>query len=272
MLHNLVLAIARINIGASISDYPSARKNRVEALELYASALREIQSALYDTQRALDDDVLVAVNLLGVYELVKGGSMASVEQHLQGGLSLIRARGPAVHRKPNLFSMIVSGFQNHSIRCAIESRTPTFFAEPEWVEAAKNWQPMGFNKWCGTELNTILLRVTTLNATDKSEYAHAEALESDIVQTRSEWVGEGNFISNALLETRSLKAQAIGLSKSPIGSHSCCYDQGPGSYRMTQAAIMFDWALLTLYLAYPKLLRSSSQGHSVMIRLIQAVQ
>lgn len=272
MLRNLVLAIARINIGSSYSDFPSRRENLVLALEHYSLALHGLQTSLYDKHEALRDDVLVAVNLLGVFEMVKGSSVSSLHQHLQGGLSLIQARGPAAHGQPNLLSQIASGFQNNSIRCALESRTKTFFAEPEWIEAARSWRPIGTNRWCGTELNAILLRLTNVNATDGFDMAEATLLHDDIIRTRSNWLDAGTPVTNSLLESRSPKAGAIGLARSPLGPTSLCFDRQPGTYRLTLASITFDWALLTIYLGYPSLMTDREKGHSIMVRLVHALQ
>lgn len=272
VLRNIVLAIARINIGATISDYLTARENRLKALEHYSQAVHDLQSALNDPSRTLHDDVLIAVCLLGVFEMVKGSSVSTLEQHQRGGLSLIRARGPAAHQKSNLASLVASGFQNHSIRCALESKTMTFFAEPEWIEAAQQWKPMGFNKWCGTKLNSILLRLTVLNSPEGHDFMNARDLESEILWTRQQWLKDKRSVSNRVLESQSVRARAINLSTSPFGPYSSCYDKCDDSYRMTLASVTFDWALLTLYLCYPKLLIEENQGYLVMVRLIQAVQ
>lgn len=273
ILRNIVMAISRSKIGLVYTEYHAARENRIHSLENYEQALKALQPVLNDHEKALTDDTLYAVSLLGVYEILRGTSPISLAQHVEGGMSLLRARGPAAHAKGGIIGQITAAYQSDAIRRSIETGQRTFFSEKNWIVASRHWQPIASHAYCGSELNLFLLRLTELNAKDGYNVDKARTFKDELLLQRRYRCAQKFLLSNASLERQGVRAQQLALTQSPFGSHSISYDPPhAGSYNHTFAAITFDWILLTLYLTYPALLEAKDTGHDLMCSMVQSIQ
>ena len=273
ILRNITLAISRVNIGGWYSNYEDACQNRLKALEHYSLALKDLQQALDDPKTALRDDTLLSVNLFGVYEMVKGNSLESLYRHILGGLSVLRLRGAKSHLKPGVTQSIAASYQGEAIRKSLENRTKTFFAEPEWVEASRTWTPLNYNKWCGTELNCLLLRLTEVNATDGYNLEAASGLLRDLLDERQRWFPDAWYIPNSVLDQNNFRVLGLDLCNSAFGTKSTSYDlPSTREIKLTLASITFDYAILVLYHTYPSLMADPDRGYYTMTGMMQAAQ
>ncbi|BFZ54501.1 hypothetical protein PYCC9005_001538 [Savitreella phatthalungensis] len=274
MLREIVLAIARVQMMPS--DVNTRRENAVSAMEHYSAGVMQLQAALDDPTRVLDDNVLVATVLHGTFEMVLGMDIERLAVHLDGAKRLLRMRGPMVHcRDGSLAQNIFAGISADAARTALQDRTRTFFSEPEWLEATRLLKPTIFNKWAGTELFVLTLRLTEVVADGRRDMAAAIRLEADIKAERLRALPEPTYVSNALLMQRSPRAHALKLDESPFGTESLSYDEPlSNQYWYTQMAITFDYLLLTLHSVYIEL---SAQDHGqldyeCMVDLVLCVQ
>ncbi|OAP61507.1 hypothetical protein AYL99_03710 [Fonsecaea erecta] len=104
-----------------------------ESAKFYGKALKELQLALFDSQRMHSDHVLMACMLLGLYEVFEGPALNSRSwlAHASGAARLIQLRGAGRHQNwyahhPFLASRIPT------IYAAILQRKATYLATEEW--------------------------------------------------------------------------------------------------------------------------------------------
>ncbi|ETN44630.1 uncharacterized protein HMPREF1541_10300 [Cyphellophora europaea CBS 101466] len=104
-----------------------------ESTKLYGRALKEMQLALYDTDRMHSDEVLTASMLLGLYENFEGSTLKSRSwlSHAQGAAHLIELRGPERHRNRQAHHVFL-GSRVPTIYAAILQRQATYLAATAW--------------------------------------------------------------------------------------------------------------------------------------------
>lgn len=143
--------------------------------------------------------------------------------------------------------------QWNEIRRSLEEHTPTIFAHPDWVEISEASQAQGYNKFAGTKLNTLLLHLTNLTATNRKSDKQARLFEAELLEERRRILRNPFVVANSSLCEKHARAQKIQLTLTSFGD-SFCYDEpDSGIYQDTLAAIMFDAAILHLHLTYRKL-------------------
>lgn len=114
------------------------------AIKVYGKALLEVNHALRSSSRYLTDEVLAAVGLLALYELLLGpapGQTLPTEtpamqahnwmSHAQGVSRLLEVRGPARHKSDYGFGLFTN-CRMGMIIAAIRSRKATYLAQPDW--------------------------------------------------------------------------------------------------------------------------------------------
>ena len=275
MLREAILALARVT--CTQLNPVHRREHAFAALEHHGAAVSLLQVELYRPDRILSDEVLAATSLVGVYELALGASNERFGMHIDGTLRLIRLRGPKLgYGAPDsVVNRIISGCMAQTVRISLEHRQRTFFAEPAWIEAARGCQAFKFCKWGGTELLLLMLRLTNIVATGHYDLEAAVKLDQDIRAERARFLPSATYISNELLVQRSQRASQARLTQSPFGPESVCYDVAfSGSYYYTQAAIVFDYILLTLRSVYTTLSEGDlgESDHESVADLIRCAQ
>ncbi|KAJ5689713.1 hypothetical protein N7462_004105 [Penicillium macrosclerotiorum] len=100
-----------------------------KGVRFYSQALQALRSQLQHRDLMLEDDVLVAILVMGVYELVAFTQPAGWLQHYKGLARLTAMRGPERHQSgigfavyPTLRSCIAIGCIVDRKRCFLESR------------------------------------------------------------------------------------------------------------------------------------------------------
>lgn len=160
--------------------------------------------------------------------------------------------GPERFREPVLNECFLS-VQMTEIRRCLEEHTTTVFAQPEWIGLAESSTACSYNKFAGTKLNTLLLRLITLTATNRKLDKQARTFEAELLQERAKLFGKPQIVTNASLCAKYPRAISIKLDQSLFGD-SLCYDEpGSGRYMKTITAVTFDAALLHLHLSYRKM-------------------
>lgn len=164
----------------------------------------------------------------------------------------MESRGPLDFRKSTNNRCFLAVQMNEIRRC-LEEHTPTVFAQPQWVKVSECSQALGYNKFAGNKLNTFLLRLTCLTATNRKSDKQARLFEAELLEERRKRLTDPVVVYNDALCARYSRAQKIQLTLSPFG-HSLCYDEPwSGIYLQTLAAITFDAAILHLHLTYRKM-------------------
>lgn len=267
-IRHLVLAISSLHIG---NERPEEyHRSKLLSLMYYQKTIVELQKAIYDGQSAITDECLISASLLGVFEMLRGQSPHALDTHMAGCLTLMRMKGPKALEE-GLVNGIFVAHQAEQIRRSLDSRQRTYFSEPEWVALARKSHPIGFNKFVGTELNVLLLRLTDVIAVDGYDPEGACALDIDIQNEREIWFSEETSFSGSFLESRRLRARILQLATSPFGD-SIAYDTPySGTYILTIASIQFDGMLLHLHSAYNALQDNDYQIASRVIKCCQYI-
>lgn len=275
ILREAILALARVT--CSHLAPMQRRENALAALEHHGAAVNLLQTELYNPHSILTDEVLAATCLHGTYEMALGISGDRVDMHIDGARRLIRLRGAKRGFGPpnSVINRVISGHMAEAVRHSLQTRERTFFAEPDWLEAARGSEPYKFSKWSGTELCILLLRLTNIVATGHYDLDAAIRLEQDIRAERARFLPSATWISNDLLVHKSSRARSANLTASPFGPESVCYDLAfSGAYYFTQAAIVFDYIILTLHSVYTPLSETDlgEADHECLSDLIRCVQ
>lgn len=95
---------------ASLVAYGSHRSTRsarsaLDAQRHYLKAVRAVNAALQDPERARDDETLAAVLLLAFYESLTADSITAYINHMQGAAMMVKLRGDSGLRTPENVSM-----------------------------------------------------------------------------------------------------------------------------------------------------------------------
>jgi hypothetical protein len=104
-----------------------------QSTKLYGRALKEMQTALYDSDRMHSDEVLTASMILGLYESFENPTLDSRSwlSHAQGAAQLIELRGPERHRNRQAHHVFL-GSRVPTIYAAILQRHSTYLAAEAW--------------------------------------------------------------------------------------------------------------------------------------------
>ena len=128
-LTNAFAALSVSRVGKENQDCRLVR----ESTKIYGHALKDMQLALYDTERMHSDQVLIASMLLGLYETLEGSALDSRSwlSHAQGAARLIQLRGPERHRNRQAHHVFL-GSRVPTLYAAIAQRRATYLASEEW--------------------------------------------------------------------------------------------------------------------------------------------
>ncbi|KAI5356914.1 putative fungal transcription factor [Septoria linicola] len=103
-----------------------------DAARLYAKALRRLQEAIRDARVASGSDVLCAVQLLTLHELLDTSRSEAWSHHVSGSVRIMKHRSP----KPFQNEYEKALFQNHVgavVSEALHSNSHCYLAEPSWT-------------------------------------------------------------------------------------------------------------------------------------------
>ncbi|KAF4263113.1 hypothetical protein KXV68_002994 [Aspergillus fumigatus] len=122
------LAISSAAIGRKFNDSRLVH----QSLRAYTRALREMQKALWGGSLR-EDETLAACLVLSLYELLEcpDNGADAYQNHCQGYLSLVKARGMDAHTDGIGHDLFV-GVRLQGILHAIGHRVPNFICEPAW--------------------------------------------------------------------------------------------------------------------------------------------
>ncbi|KAK5065389.1 hypothetical protein LTR84_001227 [Exophiala bonariae] len=118
---------------AKIGDFNGDERFKLEGLQLYHRALRELRMALLHPQLLYDDQTLGACVALTHYEMTEcpSDSMQPYLSHVTGCEKLICLRGPEKHRD-GMAHKIFAHFRVQGILYNLGIHKPTFLADPDW--------------------------------------------------------------------------------------------------------------------------------------------
>lgn len=274
MVRNVILAIARRHVKDSYtSGSVDARYNKALATQNYHHSVLALQHSIEDPVRVRQDETIVAVSLLALFELMCGNS-SSFQYHLDGMFQLLKLRGSEGFTATTdpLTLLTFSAFQAEDIRQSILNGRSTFLASPEWQAAARRClSPTPSNRFAGSDLNILMLELTEVCARDRLNITKAYTLRDAFLRERAATLPVANVVSAHQLEHVSERAKLIKLTESPFGPDCISYDPlFNGSYDDCVRAVMIDWALLNLRITYPEL--ASDGDYAIMVEIMQVVQ
>ena len=122
---NLLSSIKAVGL-VGISDVVKAPDLLLEAKKQYVSAVRCVNTALKTASDVTKDSTLLAVMVLGIYEILAGQSDTSLvawAAHLKGAAALLKIRGPEQLKKPSgrrLYGQITAGLATSCMQQEVE--------------------------------------------------------------------------------------------------------------------------------------------------------
>lgn len=102
-------------------------------LRLYSKAITSLQEAIADPQRSADDDVLCAIQLLSLHELLDPSRSTAFAHHLKGSALLFKHRGPT-RFKSEYEKALFAGHIGAMVADAMQENVHCYLAAPEWME------------------------------------------------------------------------------------------------------------------------------------------
>ncbi|KAJ5370292.1 uncharacterized protein N7496_006384, partial [Penicillium cataractarum] len=198
----------------------------------YSRALRTLRSNLEDSTLALEDDLVVAVICMAIYEMITFTQPTGWLHHYKGLARLTAMRGPHRHQSgvasailPTLRSCIAAGYLVERKRCFLES--------PEWKTIP--WAKRGLHtKTPSEELQDLLCdlpgyledidKIFTWNPKKSGKEELAKDLCSRVLTTLEalyawRWDWEQKFPNSTyLISPRDLDVSSIRLPPSPFES------------------------------------------------------
>ncbi|KAL6722051.1 hypothetical protein ACLMJK_001156 [Lecanora helva] len=102
-----------------------------EVVAHYAKALTSLHTALDDANRRLEPDVLCAIELLAIYELLDGESNRGWIRHTAGATLLVKLRGPQGY-KTDFEKALFIAHAGPTFTEALLQGKPCFLEEPSW--------------------------------------------------------------------------------------------------------------------------------------------
>ncbi|KAH8891139.1 hypothetical protein GQ53DRAFT_806612, partial [Thozetella sp. PMI_491] len=152
-------------------------------LALYGKALRSLQAAIEDDRAWADADVLCAVEVLSMCEVLSDPPRPMAwESHLAGACRLIRARGPTrftTEFEKSLLSSMLGPIISECMRLG----QPCFFEESAWQPVLRSviLSDQDFSPRCASyyELSTIGARIPRLFMEVRRAVLHQDSLADD---------------------------------------------------------------------------------------------
>ncbi|KAM5492885.1 hypothetical protein McaMca56_006924 [Microsporum canis] len=131
VLESASVALAAASLGRMHGKPQLSR----EGLKFYTRSLNQLQKALWDKNKMLEDETLFSCMALSMFEVIEcpSNGKSAVESHCKGMMELVRARGVAAHTSGSGYALFLA-MRPAGIMQAIREGTPNFLSEPEWME------------------------------------------------------------------------------------------------------------------------------------------